>query len=126
MQWIILAIKGPNSYKKNMKKMLFPVLMKCKQFLNLIIAQSPTLAQCPSNFLFDIPTSMKKQMKICCKLNCFFYVDINDDACSPLVWWAKHVNCTQCGFFYQQIFIILVSQIGTKIIFFMVRILTSL
>jgi hypothetical protein len=26
-------------------------------------------------------------------------VDINDDASSPLVWCAKHVNYTQRGFF---------------------------
>ncbi len=42
------------------EKMLFPMPMKCKQFLNLIIAQSPTLAQCPSYFLFDVPTSNGK------------------------------------------------------------------
>jgi hypothetical protein len=48
--------KGQTLTKKY-EKMLFPMLMKCKQFLNLIIAQSPTLAQCPFNFLFDVPTS---------------------------------------------------------------------
>jgi hypothetical protein len=31
--------------------------MKCKQLLNLIIAQSPTLAQCPSYFNFYVPDS---------------------------------------------------------------------
>jgi len=59
--------------QKNMKKMLFPMMMKCKQFLNLIIAQSPTLAQCPFNFLFDVPTSNEKNNNNnFWKLNCFF------------------------------------------------------
>jgi hypothetical protein len=47
---------------------------KCKQFLNMIIAQSPTLAQCPSYLLFDVPTSNEetneklflKMLTLCC------------------------------------------------------------
>jgi hypothetical protein len=72
VQWIVFAIKGPNFFPKNMKKMLFPMCMKCKQFPNFIIAQSPTLAQCPSNFLFDVPTSNEEANEKLLEVKLFF------------------------------------------------------
>ncbi len=52
--------------------MLFPMCMKCKQFPNFIIAQSPTLAQCPSNFLFDVPTSNEEANEKLLEVKLFF------------------------------------------------------
>jgi hypothetical protein len=131
VQWIIFAIKGPNFYPKN-EIMLVPMPMKCKKFLNMIIAQSPTLAQCPSYFLFDVPTSNEETYEKLLDVKLFFFnVDIvlwTSTMVQVHLWFGGQnmLIVPNVVFFYQQIFIILVSQIGTHIIRFMVRILISL
>ncbi len=106
--------------------------MKCKKFLNMIIAQSPTLAQCPSYFLFDVPTSNEETYEKLLDVKLFFFnVDIvlwTSTMVQVHLWFGGQnmLIVPNVVFFYQQIFIILVSQIGTHIIRFMVRILISL
>ncbi len=46
--------------------------MKCKQFLNLIITQSLTLTQCPSYFLFYVPTSNEETNEKLLEVKLFF------------------------------------------------------
>lgn len=90
------------------------MLMKCKQFLNLIIAQYPTLAQCPSNFLFDVPTLNEEANEKLLEVNFFLNVDINDDACSPLVWWANMIIVPNVVFFTNKYLQFVFPKLGQR------------